>query len=38
MTISFRLFGYSVCFTIAKLIRIPPDRLDLCLPETPGTQ
>jgi hypothetical protein len=28
MTISFRLFGYSVCFTIAKLIRIPPDRLD----------
>jgi len=27
MTISFRLFGYSVSFTIAKLIRIPSDRL-----------
>ena len=35
MTISFRLFGYSVCFTIAKLIRIPSDRLDhLILTET----
>lgn len=38
MTISFRLFGYSVCLTIAKLIRIPPDRLDLCLPETSVNQ
>ena len=28
MTISFRIFGYSVCFTIGRLIRIPPDRLD----------
>ena len=35
MTISFRLFGYSVCFTIGKLIRIPPDRLDhMMLTET----
>jgi len=28
MTISFRLFGYAVCFSIAKLIRIPSHRLD----------
>jgi hypothetical protein len=35
MTITFRLFGYSVCFSIAKLIRIPTDRLDhLILTET----
>jgi len=35
MTISFRLFGYSVCLTIARPIRIPADRLDhLLLTET----
>ena len=28
MTISFRLFGYTVSFSIAKLIKIPSERLD----------
>jgi len=31
MTISFRIFGYAVCFSITKLIRIPTDRLDYLL-------
>ena len=35
MTISFRLFGYTVSFSITKLIKIPSDRLDyLILTET----
>jgi len=28
MTISFRLFGYAVCFSISKLIKIPSHRFD----------
>lgn len=28
MTIVFRLFGYAVCFSIAKVITIPYDRLE----------
>ena len=26
MTIAFRLFGYTVCFSIAKVIRVPSHR------------
>jgi hypothetical protein len=29
MTISFRFFGYSICLSIAKVITVPCDRLDL---------
>ena len=29
MTISFRFFGYTICLSIAKVITLPCERLDI---------